>query len=69
VIDRIVRKLAIPVALAACVGALAIARAHLDVLVYAGGVPGKFCTSENGTNWYGRSPKWDAEKSIRLSRS
>jgi hypothetical protein len=33
------------------------------------GVPGKFCTRENETNWYGRGPRWDEERNIRLSRS
>ena len=36
--DRIVKKLATPVAIAACVGALTIARAHLDLPVRAGTV-------------------------------
>jgi RimJ/RimL family protein N-acetyltransferase len=40
-----------------------------EALRSALGVPGEFCTSGNETNWYGRSPRWDAEKSIRLSRS
>jgi 4-hydroxy-3-polyprenylbenzoate decarboxylase len=30
---------------------------HLRLLVQVG-VPGKFCTSVNKTNWCGRSPKW-----------
>jgi hypothetical protein len=33
------------------------------------GVPGKFCTSVNETNWYGRSLEWHEESGIHLSRS
>jgi hypothetical protein len=32
------------------------------------GVPGKFCTSRDETNWYGRSLEWHEESGIRLSR-
>lgn len=32
-------------------------------------LPGKFCTSEDETNWYGRSKEWGRRRSIVLSRS
>ena len=38
------------------------------VVIAVGGVPGKFCTRVNETNWYGRSLKWHEGRSIRLSR-
>ena len=38
---------------------------HLPLVA---GVPGKFCTSGSETSWYGRSPRWPEERSIRLSR-
>lgn len=33
------------------------------------GVPGKFCTSGNKTNWYGRSMGWARRRSTHLSKS
>jgi peptidoglycan/LPS O-acetylase OafA/YrhL len=50
--------------------------AHLGVVVFfvisgfliTSGVPGKFCTSGNETNWYGRSMEWARPRSTRLSR-
>jgi hypothetical protein len=42
---------------------------HLMDPLIEGGVPGKFCTRGNETNWYGRSLEWREERSTRLSRS
>jgi tetratricopeptide (TPR) repeat protein len=43
--------------------------ARLSIAIVWGGVPGKFCTSGNETNWYGRSLEWHEESGIHLSRS
>jgi len=38
------------------------------VLYWQFGVPGKFCTRWDETNWYGRSMEWARQESIPLSR-
>jgi hypothetical protein len=43
-------------------------RSIMRALWHGLGVPGKFCTRVNETNWYGRSLEWHEESGKVLSR-